>query len=45
MSVATIFSYSANEDDPEDVFPDEEFENDKLDKTSRDFLESAIQRL
>jgi len=43
MSIATIFSYSANEDDPEDVFPDEEFENDKLDKTSRDFLESAIQ--
>ena len=43
MSIATIFSYSVNEDDPEDVFPDEEFENDKLDKTSRDFLESAIQ--
>jgi len=42
MTVATIFSYSANEDDPEDALPDEEFENDKLDKTSRDFLESAI---
>jgi len=40
--LATIFSYSANEDDPEDVLHDEEFENDKLDKTSRDFLENAI---
>ena len=42
LSMATIFSYSANEDDPEDVFPDEGFENDKLDKTSRDFLGAAI---
>ena len=42
LTVATIFSYSANEDDPEDALPDEDFENDKLDKTSRDFLESAI---
>ena len=42
LSVATIFSYSANEDDPEDVFPDEGFENEKLDKASREFLESAI---
>ena len=42
LTIATIFSYSANEDDPEDALPDEEFENDKLDKTSRDFLESAI---
>lgn len=42
LNVATIFSYSANEDDPEDALPDEDFENDKLDKTSRDFLENAI---
>jgi len=42
LKVATIFSYSANEDDPEDVLHDEEFENDKLDKSSRDFLEAAI---
>jgi type I restriction enzyme R subunit len=42
LTIATIFSYSANEDDPEDALPDEEFENDKLDKTSRDFLEAAI---
>jgi len=42
LTIATIFSYSANEEDPEDALPDEEFENDKLDKSSRDFLESAI---
>ena len=42
MTIATIFSYSANEDDPEDVLPDEGFETAALDKTSRDFLESAI---
>jgi type I restriction enzyme R subunit len=42
LTIATIFSYSANEDDPEDALPDEDFENDKLDKSSRDFLEAAI---
>ncbi|MBC8571458.1 type I restriction endonuclease subunit R [Zongyangia hominis] len=42
LTVATIFSYSANEDDPEDILPDEGFETDALDKTSRDFLEGAI---
>ena len=42
LTVATIFSYSANEDDPEDALPDEGFENDRLDKSSRDFLEAAI---
>ena len=42
LNVAAIFSYSANEDDPEDVLPDEDFDNDRLDKNSRDFLESAI---
>ncbi len=42
LVVATIFSFSPNEDDPDDIFPDEEFETDKLDKSSREFLESAI---
>jgi len=42
LAIATIFSFSANEDDPEDVIPEEGFETDKLDKTSRDFLEAAI---
>jgi len=42
LNIATIFSYSANEADSEDVFPDEDFDTESLDKTSRDFLESAI---
>ncbi|MCL1825559.1 MAG: type I restriction endonuclease subunit R [Betaproteobacteria bacterium] len=42
LRIATIFSFCANEDDPEDTLTDEGFENDKLDKASRDFLESAI---
>jgi type I restriction enzyme, R subunit len=42
LSVATIFSFSANEDEPDDALPDEGFETDKLDKTSRDFLDAAI---
>jgi type I restriction enzyme R subunit len=42
LTVATIFSFSANEDDPEDGLPDEGFDTASLDKSSRDFLESAI---
>lgn len=42
LNVATIFSYSANEADPEDVLPDEDFNTGALDQTSREFLESAI---
>ena len=42
LAVATIFSFSANEDDPEDVLADESFDTDNLDQTSREFLESAI---
>lgn len=42
LTIATIFSYSANEEDPEDIMQEEEFETDGLDKTSRDFLQSAI---
>ncbi|MBP3302638.1 MAG: type I restriction endonuclease subunit R [Opitutales bacterium] len=42
LTVATIFSYAANEDDPEDVLQEEGFETEALDQTSRDFLESAI---
>lgn len=42
ITVATIFSYSANEADPEDALPDEDFDTGGLDKTSRDFLENAI---
>ncbi|MDR1579440.1 MAG: type I restriction endonuclease subunit R [Synergistaceae bacterium] len=42
LTIATIYSFSANEDDPEDALPDEGFDNDKLDKSSRDFLDAAI---
>lgn len=42
LSIATIFSYSPNEEDPEDTLFDENFETDGLDQTSRDFLDSAI---
>ena len=49
LTVATIFSYAANENDPENlsagqagVLQEEGFDTDALDKTSRDFLESAI---
>ena len=42
LNIATIFSYNANEADPEDVFPDEGFDTDSMDQTSRDFLEAAI---
>ncbi len=42
FTIATIFSYAANEDDPDDVLSEEEFDTDALDQTSRDFLDSAI---
>jgi len=42
LNIATIFSYNANEADPEDVFPDEGFDSDSMDQSSRDFLEAAI---
>ena len=43
LKVATIFSYAANED-PDGILGDENPEDtNKMDKTSRDFLEAAIQ--
>lgn len=42
LTVATIFSYAANEDDPDDVLGEEGFDTDALDQTSRDFLDGAI---
>jgi len=42
LNVAIIYSYSPNEADPEDVFPDEDFDTSALNKTQRDFLEAAI---
>jgi type I restriction enzyme R subunit len=43
INIATIYSFSVNEEVVEDVFPDEGFETDKLDQSSRDFLDMAIQ--
>ncbi len=42
LNIATIFSFSANEDDPEDGLLEEGFDTDSLDQSSRDFLDSAI---
>lgn len=42
LNIATIFSFSPNEEDPDDIFSDENFETSFLDQTSRDFLDSAI---
>lgn len=41
LKIGLIYSYAANEDDP-DFLAEEEFETDDLDATSRDFLEGAI---
>lgn len=42
FTVAMIFSYAANEDDPDDVLGEEGFDTDALDQTSRDFLDGVI---
>ncbi len=42
LKIATIYSFSANEEDPESGLPDESFDTDSLDKSSRDFLDDAI---
>jgi len=42
LTIATIFSYAANEDDPDDVLGEEGFDTDALDQTFRDFLDGAI---
>lgn len=42
LVLATIFSFSANEEEPEGLLPDEDFSIENLDQSSRDFLDSAI---
>ena len=42
LALATIFSFSANEEEPEGLLPDEDFSIENLDQSSRDFLDSAI---
>lgn len=41
LNIALIYSYNPNEGEI-DILEDESFDTDKLDKTSRDFLEDAI---
>ena len=43
LKIATIFSFGANEEDGLDgILADESFDTDKLDVTSREFLDAAI---
>jgi len=43
LKIATIFSWAANEDLPDGQMAEEGFDTSGLDKSSRDFLEDAIQ--
>lgn len=42
LTIATIFSYSANEEENTDNLDDESFDTENLDLSSREFLEEAI---
>jgi type I restriction enzyme R subunit len=42
LRIAMIYSFSDNENEQGGTLPDEGFETDKLDRNSRDFLNSAI---
>ncbi len=42
LNVATIFSFSPNEEEIDGILPDEDLNMEGLDKSSRDFLDSAI---
>jgi type I restriction enzyme R subunit len=42
LIIATIFSFSANEEETDGLLPEEDFSMDNLDQSSRDFLEDAI---
>lgn len=43
LKVGIIYSYAANEEEPDGILGEEGFDTDHLDQTSRDFLEDAIQ--
>ncbi len=43
LKIGLIFSYQANEDEPDGLLGDEDFDTDGLDANSREFLEDAIQ--
>ena len=42
LKVALIYSFAANDDDPDGLLAEEGFEAEQLDKSSRDFLDAAI---
>mgnify|MGYP000290576249 CR=1 FL=1 len=42
LKIATIFSYAANEEDPDGLLSEEGFETEAMDQSSREFLEKAI---
>lgn len=42
LKIATIFSYSPNEEDPDGLLAEEGFETEAMDKSSREFLETAM---
>ena len=42
LTVAAIFSFSPNEEEPGDILPDEDFDTNQLDKTGRDFLDYVM---
>jgi type I restriction enzyme R subunit len=42
LKIGIIYSFAANEDDPDGILADEGFDTDALDKSSRDFLDAAI---
>ena len=43
LKVGLIYSFAANEDDPDGLLGEEEFDTYGLDQSSRDFLQDAIQ--
>jgi type I restriction enzyme R subunit len=43
LIIATIFSFNANAEEQDGLLPDEDFSVDNLDKSQRNFLESAIE--
>lgn len=42
LKIATIFSFSPNEEEIDGILPDEDLNTNDLDQSSRDFLDSAI---
>jgi type I restriction enzyme R subunit len=42
LKIATIFSFSPNEEEIDGILPDEDLNMEDLDQSSRDFLDSAI---